>query len=63
MFITDTETRDKLLSYGSGSQWQVDPNTATALILVGPAVKLPSALEEAPVPGIGGMSVAIAESA
>jgi hypothetical protein len=25
MFITDTETRDKLLKYGSGSQWQVIP--------------------------------------
>ena len=24
MFITDTETRDKLLKYGSGSQWEVD---------------------------------------
>ena len=63
MFITDTETRDKLLSYSSGSQWQVDPNTAAALILVGAAVKLPSELDEEPVPGIGGMSAAAAESA
>ena len=31
MFITDTETRDKLLKYGSGSQWEVDPSTAAAL--------------------------------
>jgi hypothetical protein len=33
MFITDTETRDKLLSYSSGSQWQVDPNTAIGLLI------------------------------
>jgi hypothetical protein len=63
MFITDTETRDKLLKYGSGSQWQVDPSTAAALVLVGAAVKLPTALEVPAVPGIVGMSAISAESA
>jgi hypothetical protein len=63
MFVTDTETRDKLLRYGSGSQWQVDPSTAAALILVGAAVKLPNALEVPAVPGIVGMSMISAESA
>jgi hypothetical protein len=63
MFITDTETRDKLLKYGSGSQWQVDPSTAAALVLVGAAVKLPSRVDAPPVPGVGGMSMISAESA
>jgi hypothetical protein len=63
MFITDTETRDKMLKFGSGSQWQVDPSTAAAMILVGAAVKMPSALETQSVPGIGGMSFPRAESA
>lgn len=43
MFITDAQSRDRLLSFSSGSQWEVDPNTAAALILVGAAVRLPSA--------------------
>lgn len=63
MFITDTETRDKLLKYGSGSQWEVDPSTAAAMILVGAAVRMPSPMETAPVPGIGGMSMIARESA
>ena len=63
MFIKDTETRDKLLKYGSGSQWQVDPSTAAALVLVGAAVKLPSQVEAPPVPGIGGMSMLSAKCA
>ncbi|MGA9492986.1 MAG: hypothetical protein WBV80_22425 [Mycobacterium sp.] len=63
MFITDTETRDKLLKFGSGSQWQVDASTAAAMILVGAAVRMPSALEAQPVPGIGAMSIVGAESA
>jgi hypothetical protein len=63
MFIADTETRDKLLSYSSGSQWQVDPNTAAALILIGAAVKLPSEMEMPPVPGVGGMSAPLGETA
>jgi len=41
-FITDLESRDKLLHYSSGSQWEVDPDTAAALILMGAAVRLPS---------------------
>jgi hypothetical protein len=63
MFITDTETRDKMLKFGSGSQWEVDPSTAAAMILVGAAVKMPSALEAHAVRGIGGMSTRRAESA
>ena len=56
MFITDTETRDKLMKFGSGSQWQVDASTAAAMILVGAAVRMSSALEAQPVPGIAGMA-------
>ena len=58
MFITDVETRDKLLKYSSGSQWEVDPNTAAALILVGAAVKLPSPPTAASFAGIVGMPAA-----
>jgi len=43
MFITDVESRDKLVKFSNGSQWEVDANTAAALILVGRAVRLPSA--------------------
>jgi hypothetical protein len=43
LFIADIESRDKLLKYSSGSQWEVDPGTAAALILVGAAVRLPKA--------------------
>ncbi|MDT5204269.1 MAG: hypothetical protein QOD34_905 [Mycobacterium sp.] len=53
MFATDVESRDKLLKYASGSQWQVDPNTAASLILVGAAERLASPL----VPGVNGMSM------
>jgi hypothetical protein len=63
MFVTDTESRDKLLSYSSGSQWEVDPNTAAALILVGAAVRSPAPPAAAPFPGIVGMPPAAAESA
>lgn len=42
LFIADIESRDKLLKYSSGSQWEVDPVTAAALILVGAAVRLPN---------------------
>jgi hypothetical protein len=62
MFVTDTETRDKMLKFGSGSQWQVDPNTASAMILVGAAVRMNPPHQAPPVPGVGGMS-AVAESA
>jgi hypothetical protein len=40
LFITDIESRDKLLKYSSGSQWQVDPVTAAALILAGAAIRM-----------------------
>ena len=40
LFIADIESRDKLLKYSSGSQWQVDPVTAAALILAGAAVRM-----------------------
>src|ERR1700742_1952214 len=40
LFITDIESRDKLLKYSSGSQWQVDPRTAPALIMAGAAVRM-----------------------
>jgi hypothetical protein len=43
LFIADVESRDKLLKYSSGSQWEVDPVTAAALVLVGAAVRLPTA--------------------
>jgi hypothetical protein len=42
LFIADIESRNKLLKYSSGSQWEVDPVTAAALILVGAAVRLPN---------------------
>ena len=63
MFITDTETRDKLLKYGSGSQSEVDPSTAAAMVLVGAAVRMPSPMEALPVPGVNGMSMITRESA
>ena len=40
LFITDIESRDKLLKYSSGSQWEVDPVTAAALIMAGAAVRM-----------------------
>jgi hypothetical protein len=42
LFITDIESRDKLLRYASGSQWEVDPKTAAALIMSGAAVRMPA---------------------
>ena len=57
MFITDLESRDKLLNYSSGSQWEVDPNTAAALILVGAAVRLLSPPTAASFAGIVGPGV------
>jgi hypothetical protein len=41
LFVSDIESRDKLLKYSSGTQWEVDPVTAAALILVGAAVRMP----------------------
>jgi hypothetical protein len=63
MFVTDAESRDKLLKYSGGSQWQVDPSTAASLILVGAAVRTPSPMDELPVPGVKGMSLINRESA
>jgi hypothetical protein len=63
MFIADTETRDKLQKFARGSQWQVDPNTAAALILAGFAVRTPPHSDTQPVPGVSGMSLPRAESA
>lgn len=63
MFATDVESRDKLVKYAGGSQWQVDPNTAASLILVGAAERLASPLEVPVVPGVNGMSMVSRESA
>jgi len=62
MFITDLESRDKLLNYSNGSQWEVDPSTAAALILVGAAVRSPSPSTAASFAGIVGMPAAAVES-
>jgi hypothetical protein len=63
MFATDVESRDKLLKYASGSQWQVDANTAASLILVGAAERLASPHAAPVVPGVKGMSMINRESA
>lgn len=63
MFATDVESRDKLLKYAGGSQWQVDANTAASLILVGAAERLASPFEAPIVPGVNGMSTLNRESA
>ena len=63
MFATDVESRDKLLKYAGGSQWQVDANTAASLILVGAAERLASPMETPIVPGVNGMSRLHRESA
>jgi hypothetical protein len=61
MFIADIESRDKLLKYSSGSQWQVDSVTAAALILAGAAVRLPSSPAAESAAEIDGMSAASVE--
>jgi hypothetical protein len=63
MFATDVESRNKLVKYAGGSQWQVDPNTAASLILVGAAERLASPLGAQVVPGVNGMSMINRESA
>jgi hypothetical protein len=55
LFIADIESRDKLLKYSSGSQWEVDPVTAAALVLVGAAVRLPPQATAVSAGGIGGI--------
>ncbi len=62
MLITDLESRDKLLSYSNGSQWEVDANTAAALILVGAAVRSPAPPTAASFNEIVGMPAASVES-
>ena len=63
MFATDVESRDRLLKYAGGSQWQVDANTAASLILVGAAERLASPFEAPILPGVNGMSMVARESA
>lgn len=63
MFATDVESRDKLMKYAGGSQWQVDPNTAASLILVGAAERLTSPQQTPVLPGVAGMSMVNRESA
>jgi hypothetical protein len=62
LFITDIESRDKLLRYSSGSQWEVDPKTAAALILVGAAVRMPAPATPASADAVVEMPTATAES-
>src|ERR1700756_2756212 len=62
LFITDIESRDKLLKYSSGSQWEVDPVTAAALIMVGAAVRLPTPETAASADAIVEMTTGSAES-
>ena len=63
LFIADIESRDKLLRYSSGSQWEVDPVTAAALILVGAAVRLPNPATATSADAIADMTTGSAESA
>ena len=62
LFIADIESRDKLLKYNSGSQWEVDPVTAAALILVGAAARLPTPETAASADAIVEMTTGSAES-
>jgi hypothetical protein len=63
LFIADVESRDRLLKYSSGTQWEVDPVTAAALVLVGAAVRLPNQATAALGDGIGDIPSAAAEIA
>ena len=63
LFITDIESRDKLLRYSSGSQWEVDPKTAAALIMSGAAVRMPAPATPASVDAVDEMPSDAAESA
>lgn len=40
-FIRDFRCGDRSIDYSSGSQWRVDATTASALIAVGAAVRVP----------------------
>jgi hypothetical protein len=61
LFITDIESRDKLLKYSSGSQWEVDPVTAAALILAGAAVRMLPPVAVAPADAVVEMPTDTAE--
>jgi hypothetical protein len=63
LFITNIESRDKLLRYSSGSQWEVDPKTAAALIMSGAAVRMPAPAASASVDAVAEMAADSAESA
>jgi len=63
LFITDIESRDKLLRYSSGSQWEVDPKTAAALIMSGAAVRMPAPPTPASVDAVVEVPTDSAESA
>ena len=63
LFITDIESRDKMLRYSSGSQWEVDPKTAAALIMSGAAVRMPAAATPASVDAVAEIPEDSAESA
>jgi hypothetical protein len=61
LFITDIESRDKLLKYSSGSQWEVDPVTAAALILAGAAVRMSAPGAAAPADAVAQKPTGAAE--
>ncbi|HUB55819.1 MAG TPA: hypothetical protein VMB04_11730 [Mycobacterium sp.] len=63
LFITDIESRDKLLRYASGSQWEVDPKTAAALIMSGAAVRMQAPATPASADAVAEISTDSAESA
>jgi hypothetical protein len=63
LFITDIESRDKVLRYSSGSQWEVDPKTAAALIMSGAAVRMPAPATPASVDAVVEIPTDSAESA
>ena len=63
LFITDIESRDKLLRYSSGSRWEVDPKTAAALIMAGAAVRMPAPAAQASVDAVVEFPTDSAESA
>ena len=63
LFITDIESRDKVLRYCSGSQWEVDPKTAAALIMSGAAVRMSAPATPASVDAVVEIPTDSAESA
>jgi hypothetical protein len=63
LFITNIESRDKVLRYSSGSQWEVDPKTAAALIMSGAAVRMPAPAALASVDAVVEIPTGSAESA